>query len=94
VIVLNYTILTSAGCLAKDETSFYTADELSVVVGFYSISDLIASTPQTFAVGDVITHGRFNRRTGANNIALLKVTHSLECLSKKRVLFTRLLHGG
>ncbi|KAG5677103.1 hypothetical protein PVAND_006886 [Polypedilum vanderplanki] len=78
VIVLNYTILTSASCLLKDDSNFYSASELSVFVGFYSIeSSQIVQNPQRSEVKEVITHGRYNRRTGANNLALLKLSNMI-----------------
>jgi hypothetical protein len=65
--------LTAASCLqrANKPDEFYAADELKVVMG----TDKRTQQQNSFSydVLDVKTHGRFNRKTFANNLALLKV---------------------
>lgn len=76
VLLLNYTVITSASCLVKSDGSFYSSDELSVAIGFLSIESNGIDTsidPQYYEVRNVITHGRFNKDLKLNNIALLKV---------------------
>lgn len=76
VLLLNYTIATSASCLLKDNGNFYNPNELTVAVGFLTIeANGVQATiqPQYFDVKDVITHRRFNENLKVNNIALLKV---------------------
>ncbi|KAL7047996.1 hypothetical protein ACKWTF_003172 [Chironomus riparius] len=72
-LVLNFTVLTSANCLLKDNDEFYDASELSVALGTFSIENVLASQPSFFDVSKVIIHGRFNRRTLANNVAVIKL---------------------
>ncbi|XP_070490071.1 trypsin-like [Chironomus tepperi] len=73
VLVLNFTVVTSANCLLKDNDEFYNASELSVALGTYSIENILPSQPSTYEVKEVIVHGRFNRRTLANSIAVIKL---------------------
>ena len=72
-LVLNFTVVTSAYCLLKDNDEFYDASELSVALGTFSIKNVLSSLPTFYDVSEVIIQGRFNRRTLANNIALIKV---------------------
>lgn len=71
VLISNFTVLTSASCLLKSENEFYKPEELKVAMGSLKKSE----KDDTFYthVKDIKTHGRFNKRTLANNLALLKV---------------------
>lgn len=71
---MNFTILTSANCLLNSNGDFFNASDLSVVLGLYSIQNNIPPEPTTFDVQDIIVHRRYNRRTQANNVALLRVS--------------------
>lgn len=81
-LVLNFTIITSANCLLKGDGNFYDASELSVALGFYSVQDDAAAIPKFFDVKEVIVHGRFNRRTKANNIAMIKLSSEVSAGDK------------
>lgn len=59
--------------MMKESGEFYRPDELSVVIGFYSVSGTVISSPLTSDVIEIITHTRFNKESKANNLALLKV---------------------
>jgi hypothetical protein len=73
-LVLNFTVVTSANCLLKDNGEFYDASELNIVLGTFSIKNVLTSNPTTYEVSKVIIHGRFNRRTLANNVAVIRVS--------------------
>lgn len=73
VLLLNYTVLTAASCLMKSSGEFYDSSELSVAVGFFSIENVEIVTPQSFDVRKIVVHGRFNKQSRVNNIAMLKV---------------------
>jgi hypothetical protein len=57
----------------KTADEFYRPEELKVSMG--SLNRLVKDDRTTFyaQVEDIKTHGRFNKRTFANNLALLKV---------------------
>lgn len=57
----------------KSSDEFYDAGELSVAVGFFSIEAVVVVKPKKFDVRKVTIHGRFNKQSRVNNIALLKV---------------------
>lgn len=66
-------MLTAASCVLNPDTNeFYSAEELSVAMGSLGRSDNAFYTHKT-PVLNVKPHGRFNRRTLANNLALLVV---------------------
>lgn len=72
VLISNFTILTSASCLLKTADEFYNANELMVAMGNLNRMDEANKVFYTH-VNDVKIHGRFNKRTYANNLAILKV---------------------
>lgn len=73
-IISNFTVLTSASCLLKNASDgeFYEAGDLKVAMG--SLNRFVEeSTTFYTTVKAVKPHGRFNRRTYANNLAILEV---------------------
>jgi len=69
VLITDYTVLTAASCLVNAEGGFYEAGQLQLALG-----SLIKTTKVfTTEVLAIKTHGRFNQRTLANNIALIEV---------------------
>lgn len=75
VLISNFTVLTSASCLLKDEETgeFYDAEELKVAMGSLNRSD--PQSPKLFITDVTVVkpHGRFSRKTFANNLAILEV---------------------
>lgn len=75
VLISNYTVLTTASCLLKDKDSgtFYGREELTVAMG--NLNRFTQNEAYTFnsEVTAIKTHGRFNKRTYANNLAILEV---------------------
>jgi hypothetical protein len=74
-LISNFTILTAASCLLKvdDGNDFYDENELSVAMGSLDLNDNNKDSTLYLKVVAVKIHGRFNKRTLANNLALLKV---------------------
>jgi len=74
VLISNFTVLTSASCLLKDEETgeFYKAEELIVAMGRLNRSDPLSPSFST-DVTVVKPHSRFSRKTFANNLAILEV---------------------
>lgn len=72
VLISNFTVLTAASCLLKENGEFYVAGDLSVAMG--NVRRLVKDDFTFYAaVKTIKTHGRFNKRTLANNIAVLVV---------------------
>jgi len=73
VLISTFTVLTAASCLLKSDSEFYDASELTVAMGNYDrflrIDQLTFDSP----VLGVKIHGRFSRKTFANNLAVLEV---------------------
>lgn len=74
VLISNFTVLTSASCLLKDEESggFYEAKDLKVAMG--SLNRLVKESTTFYTDVKVVRpHGRFSKKTYANNVAILEV---------------------
>jgi V8-like Glu-specific endopeptidase len=73
ILISNFTVLTSASCLLKTNDEFYKAGELKVAMG--SLNRFEKDDRFTFYthVKAIKTHGRFNKKTYANNLAILEV---------------------
>lgn len=71
-LISNFTVLTSASCLLKSSGEFYEPGDLQVAIGNVNRMTETAFTFKT-EVTAVRPHGRFNRRTLLNNLALLEV---------------------
>jgi len=73
VLISNFTVLTAASCLLNSDSEFYDASELTVAMGnldrFQQHELLTFNSP----VLGVKIHGRFSRKTFANNVAVLEV---------------------
>lgn len=73
-IISNFTILTSASCLLKrgGDGEFYAASDLKVAMGNLNRFERESTTFYS-DVEAVKPHGRFNRKTNANNLAIVEV---------------------
>ncbi|CRK96183.1 CLUMA_CG009612, isoform A [Clunio marinus] len=93
VLISNFTVLTAASCLLKDDSGeFYQADELSVAIGNLNRFERIDLLTFDSPVSAVKVHGRFNKKTYLNNLALLEVdsvefsAHVLPILTSSEVI--------
>lgn len=91
VLITNFSILTAATCLLKtnDGNEFFAADELVVAMGTEDKEEQSVRILYAKVIA-VKTHSRFNKRTLANNLALLKVI----LLTNKRLKVLKLLLKG
>jgi Trypsin len=74
ILISNFTVLTSASCLLRRDNpeEFYAAGDLSVAMGNLNRLNKDDFTFYTH-VSAVKIHGRFNKRSYANNLAILEV---------------------
>jgi len=73
VIISNFTVLTSASCLLNEATGeFYNESDLKVAMG--SLNRMVKDELTFYTdVTAIRPHSRFNRRTFANNVAIIEV---------------------